>query len=1624
MKGDFSKWKLFDPNRNDSGVLQQQGRVLLDQDWNAQAQIVQHWQDHFARETLGNGVASVPATTPEAFKVLEASLQDIEGNSAVKLTLGAGTVWADGIPVHLGAETSYTASYLTPPLQDPQASEEDLTDGTRDAVILEVFRESIGAFQEPKEYFEPALGGVDTTERIRTAYRLKLLRLENDDCCSGIPLKLNPNEDRIGRLSVSLEPATSVGGDCPVVGGGGYTGFEHHLYRIEIAETDGAEPQFKWSPFNGGLVGRGRFDDSGSTNTVVLTANRNTIVNAGTLDFYLEALALNPDSGNWEVIYGTRVSRNPNDELEVQGSPLLGSFPADSKPSFFRLWHGIDAISPFTNAASPKELIDGIQLTFEDPSTKHYEPGDYWTFPVRAGEIRNEETLIDQALPQGVVTHQVPLAIIEWGAQLDTAEDGDIIDCRQRFRPLTADGCCTYQVGDGFQSFGDFNSIEEALHHLPERGGHLCLLPGRHRANALIQGRKNITIHGCGTHTRILPREEQLDQPIFTIEDSANISLQEMDLIQLDGTAVVVGATKWELTREFSASKLRILAGVSTIQLHRVIDAEISDCRLAVVDSDFGKAVIDAYAESSIIKDNLCFVIPAGNKPPTEDDEGPQPENTPSDPCADSADFYGNSGFLWIYAEYIWNFVTMVVDFVNEQPPYKAIGGVHLRGGCQTMRVYDNIIRGGRGHGITFGGILISNAEKEQGRTLSEPADAAGNASYETTAYSFIKATVLDSKDQAIEGAAFTFKSKEQGSFTGISDAEGNLELALPAGDYAVTTNSDRKIVKIEEDPVGSVMVGRGQIRLLQILTEAEDRIPAERLEERAPLQNIRIERNAILAMGLSGIGFAWHSLPNQELSETAAGGKLKTYLQKFIDPAQLTLTTSTIEDLRVGENYIHGCFLTPVAGPLKEALEDFGIGGITLPVCDLIDISSNRISQNGMIVNKPATGIYVGFCNDLLISHNTIEDQGKVGPEGAIGQQDGIRGGIYVRYAGIRPAKLMESGYNNRRPAVRINHNRVDQPVGRALTIFAFGPIECSDNYFHSGRHGKRVEDQLLGTVLILNLAGVHLLNYYQNMANLAANPKAFFSGDLPQTGAAPNSDSAPRKSHSGEKIKFLRELATKLEIFPLGQTKLQGNIVEKGGANQASISQFVLSLDDIAFQDNHSACLDLEPSVANTVLIGQTLRAQGNRFTELSPALPYSLFSLALSFNQSTYNQADHCIVSVSSKALPGYQLNEGNQIRINAWCDFLKEGTDGSTPTTLFFYFLILSYIQSKTNLDAISQDQASNEETQQSIIDGASEAGTQAIQHNYAMQYNDNVNKLQYQTYRYGSDHHPEVLRTEQILENEATINAGIAENLDYSILTERQKLEAEGHNIEGKVILARGKGSPGLTVQVLDEAGEPTGLETTTGPNGSYRIPVEENTWKELADSGKMKLAVKDPGDEKIIHVADDTVTFSKDDRAAIKDLKVRSIKRGSNSPDIVLNAKPSLRFNWKNVTPATDKPLASVKPGITRKTRKPGETTRKAQQPSKPNRKTATPSDAANKPNKPTRRELTREQSISELSQIHGVGRARAEKMIDAGIRSFEDVLEAPNEKLEEVIPRVSPSGIKAEVKKYMRKRP
>src|SRR5262245_32890299 len=253
MKGDFSRLH-FDPRehergvtpasdgvlRNVNGVLHQQGRVMSDTDLTEGELLELGWARQAGQDIIGRRVCAVPADEPQGFRVAAAFV----GGGEVHVAVQPGRAWADGILTRLPgmagdptAPVERRATYLGPPLADPQPTAATIGDGVRDAVILEVSEEGLHAFQYPERLVEPALGGPDTSGRSYVNTRIRLLRLAEGEDCVTVRGRLADDPGVRGRLSVSLAPTVVVNGDCPVVAGGGYTGFEHNLFRIEIADT-------------------------------------------------------------------------------------------------------------------------------------------------------------------------------------------------------------------------------------------------------------------------------------------------------------------------------------------------------------------------------------------------------------------------------------------------------------------------------------------------------------------------------------------------------------------------------------------------------------------------------------------------------------------------------------------------------------------------------------------------------------------------------------------------------------------------------------------------------------------------------------------------------------------------------------------------------------------------------------------------------------------------------------------------------------------------------------------------------------------------------------------------------------------------------------------------------------------------------------------------------------------------------------------------------------------------------------------------------------------------------------------------------------------------------------------
>jgi hypothetical protein len=160
MRGDFSRI-TFDPDRDYSGVLLQQGRIQLDADWNEQGAIVTAAIRVLARDLLGAYCGS-----ENGFR-----LRPHPDGGGREMSIGVGWYYVDGIrcenrvPITITTQPGY-----------PFGPDDETKPGIAIG-YLDVWERLVTAIEDPS-IREVALGGPDTATRTRVSWRVRLLGVD------------------------------------------------------------------------------------------------------------------------------------------------------------------------------------------------------------------------------------------------------------------------------------------------------------------------------------------------------------------------------------------------------------------------------------------------------------------------------------------------------------------------------------------------------------------------------------------------------------------------------------------------------------------------------------------------------------------------------------------------------------------------------------------------------------------------------------------------------------------------------------------------------------------------------------------------------------------------------------------------------------------------------------------------------------------------------------------------------------------------------------------------------------------------------------------------------------------------------------------------------------------------------------------------------------------------------------------------------------------------------------------------------------------------------------------------------------------------------------------------------
>jgi len=671
-------------------VQMQQGRVLTDDDFNEAERLDAEDSRRVRADVIG------PAGSPDnGFK-----LKVVAG----EMTLSAGTYYTGGLRLELEADERFNLQKDW--LQQGSKPGETLTSpaGAQfDFVWLDVWQQPVSAVED-KELLEAALGGADTSARIRTMRRAHVLSNVGDVDCADAWTQLltllagdgtlNSDFELVPNASLTVEPDGTAGTDdlCTPPVNGGYLGAENQAIRVQIAGNN----QFTWGFDNGAPLYRVKLvaDNTGALRKIhMLTVPKDQAhyplegqvvellpwsalltngqknaelsgfmekvdggYNPDTQDLHITAAPGN-DTGAPPMPFGQRWSAR-SDAAAVNNED-----PPDDGFFYMRVWNrGADTQSPAAInfvAGTPVSLAKtGLQVTFAGTNLREK---DFWIIAVRP---ETPNTFVPWELsigrpPHGVRRWIAPLGLIHWpggGAAVEVTDD-----CRPTFLPLTKmKGCCSYTVGDGTHSFGNFLKIQDAVNALPAAGGQICVLAGIYDENVVIDKRVSITIQGCGKRTRVrsIFNPDIPAQQAFLITNSTEITLEDMTIESGPRSAVQVGNSR---------------------------HVTVQRCLIQMRDRPTIWQAIFSRGDDVLIDSNIIEVLPREGGPPVPTVPpalgtagAPSGVQTPPDPI---------------------------------QIGFTTRGGIQLAGGSDRVRISNNIIRGGIWNGVTLGSIEIIGSE-------------------------------------------------------------------------------------------------------------------------------------------------------------------------------------------------------------------------------------------------------------------------------------------------------------------------------------------------------------------------------------------------------------------------------------------------------------------------------------------------------------------------------------------------------------------------------------------------------------------------------------------------------------------------------------------------------------------------------------------------------------------------------------------------------------------------------------------------------------------------------------------------------------------------------------------------
>jgi hypothetical protein len=558
MAADISRVR-FDPHRDFAGVVMQQGRLLLDADWNELVAILQRRLAATALDFGAEGpdaaiagISTVSRATPDAFKVTL---------TAGALTIGRGRMYVDGLlaenhgiaPDEFDPVLSETTGSADTPYDKQPYGADPLPGGGTHLAYLDVWQREVTAIEQP-DLVEPAVG-VDATARTQTAWRVRLHRVDGGVSCGtsddGIPGWADAIAPSGARLTVGTIDVDDDDDPCALPPTGGYRGPEHQTYRVEV--HDGGAPgaaTFVWSRDNASVVtpvlevldagGTARPASLGKDDVLRFSDDdwveiTDDVRELAGVPGELRRIEVHEEDGTvaLSAVLPADLTLTAADaairHLRMRRWDQAGTVRDAGGATVVDLDAGgaTGAIPVPASAATQVVLEHGLVVSFSTTGAP-FRPGDHWIFPARAADAAGgalDEPVLTAAPPLGIHHHYARLGML-------TFPDGET-DCRTPWPSCDCEGggCadCTVCVTPESHASGAL-TIQQAVDEVVARGGGtVCLDIGVYRVDeggVRIERGVSVRLRGQGVRTMLVTPGDGL-----RIAQSAFVTVERLSVL-------------------------------------------------------------------------------------------------------------------------------------------------------------------------------------------------------------------------------------------------------------------------------------------------------------------------------------------------------------------------------------------------------------------------------------------------------------------------------------------------------------------------------------------------------------------------------------------------------------------------------------------------------------------------------------------------------------------------------------------------------------------------------------------------------------------------------------------------------------------------------------------------------------------------------------------------------------------------------------------------------------------------------------------------------------------------------------------------------------------------------------